>query len=287
MCTIDETYFDLVALINAGLHPDKAPPDIKLALMAWLTYEARRIPKRPRNVIVSDRVKAQLAAYPAIGKIIATFDAGGDLLPWLHDPIRTRKADHDVDLMFNDWQVNHLHLGDALVQPDKVKRTGDLLFVYVTPDRAVLLDVQPHGSWAMRDLLRTLLHVSPQDMERFRLKGAIGMQYKLTDAEMGNLRKNRYNSFVDIDGVIFMAPGMGIVSSGHSMRIARFVQQFWKSIERCRDTINAGELPFPLRYELAKKSALPVRLGVRMHAGELVLYDKNRNLEFTRMQCVA
>jgi hypothetical protein len=287
MQTIDETYLDLVALINAALHPHKAPSDIQAALMTWLTYEARRIPRRPRTVIISDQVKAQKAAYPAIEQIIAAFQIGGDLLPWLHDAIRTRKADHDVDLMFNDWQVNHLHLGNVLVKPDKMRRTGDLLFVYVTPDRAVLLDVQPHGSWVECGLLRTLLRISPQDMEGFRLKNASGLRESLTHAQRLTLRKNRYNAFVELDGAVFMAPGMGTMSDGHPLRIVRFVQQLWKEIANCRNNIITGELPFPMPCTLAQNPMMPVKFGIRMEAGELILYDKNRDFDFIRMRCVA
>ncbi len=255
--------------------------------MNWLHYEARRIPRRPREVTISDEVEGQRAKYPAIDKIASEFRAGGDLTPWLHDPIRDRKADHAADMMFNDWQVNHLHLGDVLEKPGKMKRTGDLLFAYVTGARAILLDVKPHRAWADRDLLRILRRVSPQDMDRFRLKEIVAATETYTDAAIMNLRKNRITAMISLDGDTFMAPGMGISSSGHSTRFVRYADWLHRQIARLLEEIRYNALPVDVRVQLAQKPATLVRLGVRMEAGEVVLYDKNRNLELYRMQCVA
>ena len=287
MDVIDGTYFDFVALINNAFYPQKGPSEFRLALFAWLHYEARRIPRRPRKVIKSNQVKANEGKYPAINKIEAELEKGGDLSPWLHDPIRTRKADPKADMMFNDWQVNHLHLGDVFVKPNKAQRTGDLLFAYVTPERAVLLDVKPHGSWAMVDLLRTLLRLSPEDMEPYKAQGAVGLQRRLTDREILNCRSNGYNAFVEIDGSVYMAPGMGIMSSKHGTRFVRYADQLLRSKEKMLDELRRGNVPVEWVQAFSRNPHLPVKLGVRMQSGAVIIHDKNRNLDLVPMKCVA
>jgi hypothetical protein len=75
--------------------------------------------------------------------------------------VRKRKADALADLMFNDWQISHFHLGRLFVSPNKVSRGKLLLFALVKASRAVFLAINPHGAWTATELLRILLRTSP------------------------------------------------------------------------------------------------------------------------------
>jgi hypothetical protein len=90
-------------------------------------------------------------------------------------------------MMFNDWQISHFHLGNVFVAPRKIGRSGPLMFAHVSSDSAALLDVQPHGSWAVRDLLRILHALSPESVPE--LKGILGTQSNRTDEEIIALRQ--------------------------------------------------------------------------------------------------
>lgn len=206
----DDTEADLKSLIEKDFGPLPGGTDTKrvLVLVDWLHYRARLIPERPRAVMLSPQVMSRRARYPAIDRIRTELERGGDLSPWLSDRICKRKADPKADLMFNDWQISHFHLGNFYEARGKIKRTtsGDLLFAHVKPDRAVLVDVQPHRSWTMTALLHILLDVSPADMPE--LKGILGSQSgPLTDGQILNLRSNGYNAPIEIAGKVFMSPG--------------------------------------------------------------------------------
>ena len=67
--------------------------------------------------------------------------------PWLNKSVRQRKHDHAADMMFNDWQIVHFHLGAAPGSGGVVPRTGPLLFAHITGEEAILIDVAPHGAW--------------------------------------------------------------------------------------------------------------------------------------------
>jgi hypothetical protein len=158
MQLVDETESDLVQLIEADFGPIRGSGTFDKHFLSWLHYRARMIPQRPRNVTVSTEVNALASAYPAIRDIHRQLALGDDVSPWLSDRVRKRRQDHRADLMFNDWQIVHLHLGRFFEKPKKVKRSGPLLFAYIGRDTAVLLDVLPHKPepWACQHLLRIL-----------------------------------------------------------------------------------------------------------------------------------
>ena len=205
MRVVDETEADLRALIERDLGPLPTSADFLNSLLDWLHFRARSIPQRRRTVITSPEVQAKLGRYAAIRKIKDELSEGKDVTPWLSDTVRTRQADPKADMMFNDWRIIHFHLGNFFVRKDKVRRTGDLLFAFIADDHAVLLDVQPHGSWAMRDLLLILLRVSPVDMTRCEFKGVVGASRNYTDDEILKLRQAGMNAPIEIDGRLFLA----------------------------------------------------------------------------------
>lgn len=147
---IDDTKADIERLIAADFG-NSASGDYQSDFVSWLHYRARRMPRLHRKVFLSQEIKLHLASYPAIGKIRSNLEQGGNLEPWLR--IEKRKPDHRADMMFNDWMIQHFHLGEVYQSPSVIKRTGQLLFAHIRADEATLLDVQPHGSWSMIRLL--------------------------------------------------------------------------------------------------------------------------------------
>jgi hypothetical protein len=278
---VDETEADLRALIERDLGSLPRSADFLHSLLDWLHFRARSIPQRRRMVTLSPEVQAKLGIYPAIHKIKDELSQGKDVTPWLSDTVRTRQADPKADMMFNDWRIIHFHLGDFFVGKNKVHRTGDLLFAFIADDHVVLLDVQPHGSWAMRDLLRILLRVSPADMTSCEFKGVLGARRSYTDDEILKLRHAGMNAPIDIDGRLFLAPGLGVASSKHSTRLVRAPRVIMRNIEKVRKDFESNTIAKPLLQRVSQSIGTPVRLGVRMEAGQLMLYDKNRNLAIT------
>jgi hypothetical protein len=209
MQLIDETAADLQKLIERDFGRLGGPPTDR-DVIDWMHYRARLIPRRLRAVTVSQEVVAQMATYPAIGQLRSELERGEDVSPWLSDRVRNRKQYALADLMFNDWQISHFHLGRFFVSPNKVHRQKLLLFALVKADRAVFLDVHPHGrrTWTTTQILRVLLQTSPQDMPEW--KGALGTQSgDYTDTELLRLREGGLGYTIQIDGRIFSPPGGG------------------------------------------------------------------------------
>jgi hypothetical protein len=278
----DETEADIRALIERDFGRLPSGADARRAFLDWLHYRARLIPQRPREVVASKYVLEKRATYPAIDRIRSELERGGDVSPWLSERVRRRKTDPKADLMFNDWKISHFHLGQFFECRNKIKRTanGDLLFAHVRGDRAVLLDVQPHGSWAMRHLLEVLLEVSPADLPE--MKGILGTESGgLTDEQIFKLRQNGYTAPIQIGRRVFMAPGLGISSSKHATRLVRYADQLARQLRHIDVLLKENRLPPLLLSQLSNTIGIPVRLGIRLHAGNLIIYEKSRGIDLS------
>lgn len=280
VAVIDETEADLRALIKRDFGTLSPSADLQRSVLDWLHFRARSIPQRSRDVIVSPEVQAKVKDYPAILKISDELSQGKDVSPWLSDTVRKRAADPKADMLFNDWQIIHFHLGDLFVANNKIDRTSDLLFAFIAADHAVLLDVRPHRSWAMRDLLRILLKVSPKDMTRFEIHGMVRLTNSRTDDEILQIRQAGQSVFIELDGRFFM-PGLGISTSKHSTRIVLAVQALMRNISKVRNDLETDSLPQPPLQQISQPIAT-IRLGMKLDDGQLIMYDKSRNLELMR-----
>ena len=282
MQIIDDTENDLKRLIEADFGPLQIGADLHTALLDWLTFRARKIPARPRQVVISSEVQAVANQYPAIQQIVRALQSGGDVSPWLSDRVRFRKKNHKADMMFNDWKISHFHLGKLWLTPQRISRTPDLLYAFVSADFAALLNVGPHGRWTEQNLLEILERTHPSGLE-FELKGVTPAN-NFTDKERENLRANGVNAIIEVNGRTFMAPGMGIMTSGHSLRITHYAMHLKRNIEHLKEIIPRNKLPLAISRAIYSNLALPVRLGVVLNDDGLMVIDKSRSLPLYAMK---
>jgi hypothetical protein len=272
MQVIDNTDGDLRALIGADFG-SSGPSNLHQALIDWLHYKARRIPSIPRAVAVSTEVEALVPRYPAITQIERALRLGQDVGEWLSEDLTKRKRNHAADMMFNDWQIAHFHLGTFLQSPRVARRTGPLLFAHISGTGATLLDVQPHGAWTRTALLEILLRTNPSalghEMQKVTPQRLTGDQYK-------NLRANGTNSLIEIGGRAFM-PGMALMCSQHAMRLVLYAEWFRRSVQNLKAKFEADQVPDQLKPAIYARLGVPIRLGAWYSDGALAIIDTNRN----------
>jgi hypothetical protein len=279
----DETEADLRGLIEQDFGRLKGDGLTHLQVLDWIHYRARLIPCRARSVAVSPEVAARMADYPAIARLKAEFEGGRDVSPWLSDTVRKRKDDPMADLMFNDWQISHFHLGNLFVAPDKVgpRRKGELLlFALVKANRVTFLALHPHGAWSMQEILRVLLRTSPQDLHE--MKGAIPPpNSERTDAQILELRQNGLTAPIQINGKMFLP--LGVSTSLHSTRLVLHFDNLSRQIRDLGRRLKENDLPNSVLMQLAV-IGVPVRLGIKLHHdGCLVLHEKTRGLDLVSL----
>lgn len=282
MLVVDETQADLATLILSDFGTLRSNGAPGRDLVDWLHYRARVIVGRPRTVRISDEVSAHRATYPEIGRIATALQIGASMLPWLGDRIRKRRADPTADLMFNQWQISHFHLGLPQKPGAKATRGNPVLFAHIGADTAILLDVQSHRMWTRTDLLRILLRVDPTAMHDI----GPAETPPLTDAQHKILRKRHTTGPIIIDGRTYIPPGIAIAGSGDALRFRVMADHLAFLIQRTIRDIEGNTLePTQLRH-LAGQIGLPVRLGVRFDRGVFVLYDKARGYDLIQLNNV-
>jgi hypothetical protein len=270
MRIIDETEDDIRALIAADFGPTRRQR-LSDEFIDWLHFKARSIPRVPRTIITSPEAAAHLAPYPAVDRIRTALRVGDGASQWLSNSVRAAKRDPKADMMFNDWQIVHFHLGSVFATPKAVRRTDNLLFAHITGTTATLIDVQPHGAWTMTALLEILRRANPA--AGYEPKGVTGQ--RLTDDQYKNLRRNGGNSLIEIDGKA-LSPGMGIMSSGHALRITLYHDWFRRQLEAFKANVAADKVPDHLKPVIYAALGVPIRVGAWYDDQGLALIDKNR-----------
>ena len=273
MQVIDDTLLDLDQLISKDFG-NKRAGSVARDFVDWLHYRARRVPMLPRQVFVSREVSKHQRNLPAIEKIRSRLVAGLDVAPWLSARTLTHKNDHRADMMFNDWQILHFHLGGVYQAPTLIRRSGPLLYAHITAEQATLLDVQPHGAWTQTALLEILLSTNAPALERYEAFKVTPM--RLTDEQYSTMRKRGTNSLIEIAGRAFM-PGMALMSTGHAMRIEMYGNWFLRSVEKLRSELEANQIEQHLKRPIYERIGVPVRLGAYYDHGGLSIIDKNRH----------
>ncbi|WP_276974203.1 hypothetical protein [Flavobacterium filum] len=153
---------------------------------------------------------------------------------------------HD-DLVY-DWKIYHFHLTfEREYDSYFTKRTKEVLFAYITKDRALLLDVikhPPHDIFANK----ILLEIIDRNWDGILLEanGVQGLSHNPSTKERFQLRKYNLNEgIIEVNGKFIFSPGLGQVSSGHSAeevmklnQLNRWLKTNEKAILQNKDTID-------------------------------------------------
>lgn len=137
----------------------------------------------------------------------------------------------DKDLMLNDWGVHHLHLGTGPYSQDPrfIDRTDELMFVFFKSTEAYIIDIMPHGSWTSEHIVRTAIKNWPSADLFPELKGVLPSSTSITERERAQLRKSHVATPIDIDGRVYMAPGI-ISTAGISFYSVRATDQLLQDL---------------------------------------------------------
>ena len=144
---------------------------------------------------------------------------------------------HD-DLAYN-WKIYHFHLAFDKEDEYFTKRTKEVLFAYITKDRALFLDVlkhPPHNIFANKALLE-IIDNNWNDI-LLEVNGVVGLSHSLSTEERFKLRKHNINEgVIEVNGKFIFSPGLGHVSSGHSAEEVMKLQRLNKWLKANEEAI--------------------------------------------------
>ena len=220
-------------IVAEGLKiPEDMPIDNKI--IKYFTYLRKKVLRGPLKVIKSKDFTCDEQYLPAVTEIERLFKVGGDISPYL-----SKWVDEFIDdLMFNDWGILHLHLGNRMEDNGRyIKRTGPLLFVYFFKDAVYFINVFPHKRWTNREVLQMMYNNWPELIERFVFPGVTDLEIEYTEKEHYLLRKNGVTTGIPLvnkhgEKIVIMGPGMGIASSGDSIKDVMTYQNIHNTLRR-------------------------------------------------------
>jgi hypothetical protein len=200
---------------------------------AFLNLLRRLVRPVPRAVLKSKSFSCPADLLPGLAEVERKIVAGDDLSPHLSRFLRSPSFN---DPLLNDWGIHHIHLGTVVEDDGFISRTCPVLFARFDNAAAYLIDVLPHGSWALQSMVKTLHDNWPDSIKHFRLKGVISLERSLADGDIARLRKANVNTMVQLgEGIVYAPIGGGfatsslstdvVVRSNHCARRLRTMQQ--------------------------------------------------------------
>jgi hypothetical protein len=243
--------------IPQALHSDPSS-----VVECYFTTLRRRLDPRPRRVHVARRLYVPSVASDAYAGILRRIMNGGELGPFMSKGI-LRPA--SIDQLLYEWDIHHLHLSERGTGAF-AKRSDYVLMVRFTRDDAYLIWVgrHPHGDgWSRAELLHRVHHEWPDSIRTYRARGFMpDDEEPTTDDMVVAMRKvNFLYLFWTADGVGYLPPGGGTMSSGLSANVAFASDRLMNTIQQWQEAYQRE--PGRLR-RLAKEHARAMRGTVRL-----------------------
>jgi hypothetical protein len=199
---------------------------IRMYLNVWF----KLIEQQPRQVIKSSKLQNRIFDYDTQKGLIEIenkFLQGDNLNQHLSKMVLN--DGEYPDYLFFDWGIYHLHLG---VQPDTddyrfVERTGNVLFLIITNDKAYFIDVRLHGksepaAFVRKDLLQIVADEWSWLLDRYRLPDVNDIENEINHPEqIKKMRKSGINTIHMINNKAYVPPGGGLTTNEASIKVAR------------------------------------------------------------------
>lgn len=220
--------------------------EFNLQFIDYIEATNRIIP--PRNF--ETELSTELMASPdfsvyqnAIQQILSNFESGISNRAYHSKGVLNQGTQ---DLLLNDWGIYHFHLGATVESDGFISRTGPVLFFKINGSQIYFLDILEHGQanpdvWVDEHLIRILKNNWPDYVEKFRMRGMVGNQM-FTARERKGMRKHGASSPISIDGDLYIAPGMGLASSGTASRYVSRAANALNKIEKYQNYLMNQEV---------------------------------------------
>lgn len=255
----------------------------------YLNFQRKRGILKPRKVLKSNEFYCKEKYLKGLSAIEDILINGGNITPYMSKDVGKLNRQ---DLLFNDWGILHLHLGDGLEKSgDFIKRTGPLLFLILADEIAFLINVFDHGNWTNLRLLQITYDNWPFIIEPFIFPEATGVFPALSEREHYIARKS--GSFVLTElskangsKVVIAPPGLGIATSGDSNQDVRLYDSLVDYLRDEEEDIKLRQKEFE-DFILKKSSEIPEEMELELiffDEESLVIKEVNTNLEFKKIK---
>ena len=246
LCKIAKQILD-----HYGVDSSSAETDRDFIQM-WMTVDLKLIPQQNYQVCRSKVLTSKSLPQDindGIDSVQEKLEQGVDVTPHMSKGILNGSF---TDHLLSDWGIYHLHLGLSM-DGNFIKRTKEVLFVFIHESQAYFIDVRDHGRdgeqhvFAQFDLLQILAEEFPEVIKSFEMKAITGLSHNVTDPEEISIYRNGGVSLAhEINGKVYAPMGGGITTACTSVRVVEETDRLLKwadtlenNINEKRDTIDA------------------------------------------------
>lgn len=216
--------------------------DKKQAVIRILNFY-RKIGIGNKKVISYARnIKIPKSCQKRVKNVLKYLSKGGDITPYLST--QCINLDCQQDLMFNDWNILHIHLGKKPHKnnPQFIERTDELLFLLNTVNEIRILGLYHHNPppWSRQELMQKIYDNWP---EMLSVLHEAQLEVKFNDYQRGELRKSHLNVIDEVydkkmhKSICVMPKTMGIACSGESVVDIRTYNNVCKKLRDIEKTI--------------------------------------------------
>ena len=209
-------------VFGASVGKDKKIEDL---LLDFLTLQKKIIPPIKRTVLINPVFKIEINGHPKkeiVEHIIKLLETGKDVNYFQSDRLfQTRFHDN----MLYEWNIFHFHLSlDKEKKSNFMKRTNQLLFCYITKEKAIMLGVEKHSDTVFSDSkwFEILHDHFPEEIKHYKDSSIKDIKPDLSASERKKVWDAGLTSgFLKIKDTIYISPGIGRTVSGHSMLVTK------------------------------------------------------------------
>ena len=267
------------------------------AVLAWHRLHHRAIPRKPRTVCQSRHLSERaldISTEKRLALVRSEVQQGAELSGRL---TRQFFKTGFNDFLFNNFGIQHLHLGISGEGRDATKRhsmaagTEDLLFVIVLDAEVHFIDVVDHSAFSSPAKIKSLIQIvsreRPELLAAAVPPGVVSAKQSFEDAY--ELAKSGFSTVYELDGICYLTGGTvldGLHRNGRRApctsvevvdRTNRSLNMVVSLVEHVQENAEALiEAAFPSHQERPSRLALEV-----VEVGSMVrLIDRCTGLEF-------
>jgi hypothetical protein len=199
-------------------YPNSSLTDLRELAIRATNVGLRAIEARPRRLELPSPPFAVAAdLQDGFNNLGVAVRNGDDLTPF-QSKLRLNKADFH-DQLLTDWGIHHFHLGSGQdpMDPRFMKRTGPVLYAFLTEDRFLALSIDEHGSWSDPQLLEVLHRNWPEVIAGSLVADQV-LHALETEADIQAFRDSGINGVVRLsDGTLYRSHTLGQTSDKKSL----------------------------------------------------------------------
>lgn len=252
--------------------------DLHQILLDYLTVRLKIIDIKMRKIKFNPDFFIQLNKHPKrkeIQKISQLASVGENLnIFQSRKLLQSRFHDH----LSSEWNIYHFHLSLKIEKSGFVKQGNQLLFAYIDDNQVIFLGTDTHKDGIFGDTkwIEILHDHFPKVIEKYKDDTILNIHPKVNSVERQMLwNKGLSLGMTKIRDTIYHNPGIGRMTSGHSMDVSRTAMDVLRWIRKLKLQLEESSKEI---CEFIKVPISQAKFNIRF-SEKLELYEKSKGIK--------